>query len=94
MHFHAAGQAAAGKGELNYVNYGPALTPTVAKSLPEWWGAHMGPFSSERVSALLRRDDLYPGPICNRVSIREYLSPSYSFSLLSEGSSRTRCYLD
>ena len=38
MHFHAAGQAAAGKGKLNYVNYWPALTPTVAKSLTEWWG--------------------------------------------------------
>jgi hypothetical protein len=38
VHFHAAGQAAAGKGELNYVNYRPAMTPTVAKSLTERWG--------------------------------------------------------
>ena len=64
MHFHAAGQAAAGKGELNYVNYGPALTPTVARVV----GAHMGPFSSERVLALLRRGSLYPGLTGNRVS--------------------------
>ena len=37
MDFRAAGQAVAGKGELNYVNYWPALTATVAKSLTEWW---------------------------------------------------------
>jgi hypothetical protein len=56
MHFHAAGEAAAGEGELNYVNDWPALTPRVAKSLTESGGSHIGPFSSERVSALLRRD--------------------------------------
>jgi len=33
VHFHAAGQAAAGKGELNHATYWPALTPMVAK-----WG--------------------------------------------------------
>jgi hypothetical protein len=32
----SAGQAAASMGELNYVNYWPTLTPTVAKSLTEW----------------------------------------------------------
>jgi hypothetical protein len=69
VHFDAAGQAAAGKGELNYVNYWPALTPTVAKSLTAV-GSHIGPFSSERVSALLRRDSLYPGLTGNRVSTR------------------------
>jgi hypothetical protein len=37
--------------------------------------SHVSPFSSERVSALLLRDGLYPGPICNRVSIREHLGP-------------------
>ena len=68
MRFHAAGQAAAGKSELNYVNYGPALTPTEAKSPARMVGAHMGPFSSERVSALLRRGRLYPGLTGNRVS--------------------------
>jgi hypothetical protein len=31
-------------------------------------GSHIGPFSSERVSALLRRDSLYPGLTGNRVS--------------------------
>jgi hypothetical protein len=35
---NAAGQAAAAKGELNYVNYWPPLALTVAKSLTEWWG--------------------------------------------------------
>jgi hypothetical protein len=38
VHFHAAGQAAAGKGELNYANYWPALMPMVAKFLTEQWG--------------------------------------------------------
>jgi hypothetical protein len=38
VYVHAAGLAAAGKGELNYVNYWPTLTRTVAKSLTEWWG--------------------------------------------------------
>lgn len=36
VQFHAAGQAAAGEGELSYVNCWPALTPTAAESLTEW----------------------------------------------------------
>jgi hypothetical protein len=68
VHFHAAGQAAAGKGELNYVNYGPAPDADGGEVPARAVGAHIRPFSSERVSALLRRGSLYPGLIGNRVS--------------------------
>jgi hypothetical protein len=69
VHFHTAGHVTASKGELNYVNYWPALTPD-GSEVPDWVvGSHISFFSFERVLAFLRCDNLYPSPICNRVSI-------------------------
>jgi len=77
------------RGELNYVNYWSALTPTVAKSLTEWWGRILVLFSSERVLALLRRDGLYPGPICTEGRHRGTFGPPLlTFSLLRRGRER------
>jgi len=94
VHFHAAGQAAAGRGELNYVNYWPTLTPTAAKSLTEWWGRTL-------VLSTLRESQLSYGAIASiparsaqSVDIGGYLGPLYSFSPFSEGPPRTRRCLD
>ena len=88
MHFHAAGQAAAGKGELNYVNYWPALTPTVAKSLTEWWGRILvlSPLGESQLSYSATAS--IPARSAQSVDIGGHLGPPLLvFSLLRGGPS-------
>ena len=47
MHFHAAGQAAAGKGELDYANYWPRPDADGGEVPDRAVGSHIGSFSSQ-----------------------------------------------
>jgi hypothetical protein len=64
VHFHAAGQAIAGKGELELRELLARPDPDGGEVPDIVVGSYIGPLSPLRESpALLRRDSLYPGPI-------------------------------
>ena len=52
---------------MKYVNYWPFPDPNGGEAPDRVVGLYIGLFSSERVSALLRRDSLHSGPLRNRV---------------------------
>jgi hypothetical protein len=90
FHFHTGDAQLLGQ----RVNYWPALTPTVAKSLTEWWGRILvlSPLGESQLSYGATAS--IPARSAQSVDIGGHLGPLYSFSPFSEGAPRTGRCLD